>query len=191
MVTNLIIPVQNMDADFHYEGNLSNDEYNRMQLEHFNNTYGRVGDFLEGKELTYGQYGYEIRDKNPYNVVNEDSDVEVETLILNSNKGEFTEEDFYNYLKNGSKFLMIVNMNPTTIDPDAESEIRYWVEDSMRVWNDDELDKKTKIMTTPPRDLKIILSDGVKHVLKNCKIFENYSDEKYPLYFAVFVEQII
>ena len=77
---------------------------------------------------------------------------------------------------------MIVNLNPTTIDPDAESEIRYWLEDSLRVWRDEALDQRTKILSSPERDLKIVLSDGVKHTLSKCKIFEEYSDEKYPLF---------
>lgn len=191
MVTNLIIPVQNMDGSFHYDGELSNDEYNRLQLEHFNNTYGKVGDYLEGKNVTYGQYGYEIREDSPKEVVDNDNEIEVESLLLNTNKTELTEGELFDYLESGSKFLMKVNMNPTTIDPDAESEIRYWLEDSMRVWGDKALDDRTKILSSPPRDLKIVLSDGKKHILKNCKIFEDYSDEKYPLYFAVFVEKII
>ena len=191
MVTNLIFPVQDLDKNkFQFDRDLSNDEYNRMQLEHFNNTYGRVGDYLEGKNVSYGQYGYEIHEDRAYDIPDNDNEVEVESLLLNSNRADLTEADLFNYLDNGNKFIMIVNINPTTVDPDAESEIRYWLEDSMRVWNDEALDKKTKILSSPPRDLKIALSDGAKHTLRNCKIFEEYSDERFPLYFAVLVDKI-
>jgi hypothetical protein len=192
MLTNLIIPVQDTEsAKFEYEGTLSREAYESMVLDRFHRTDKQINDFMHRDRSN--NFAYDLPDETDeqyYDVDDSDNEVEVQALLLDSNKNNFDEDYLYDMADSESMFVLIVNVNPEELDDGAESELKYWLDDSMRVWEDDELDKKTKLKVSPPRDLKIELSDGNKYTLENCKIFEDYSDDRYPLYFAMVVEKI-
>ena len=192
MLTNLIIPVQDTEsAKFEYEGTLSREAYESMVLDRFHRTDKQINDFMHRDRNN--KFAYDLPDETDeqyYDVDDSDNEVEVQALLLDSNKNNFDEDYLYDMADSESMFVLIVNINPEELDDGAESELKYWLDDSMRVWEDDELDKKTKLKVSPPRDLKIELSDGNKYTLENCKIFEDYSDDRYPLYFAMVVEKI-
>ena len=192
MLTNLIIPVQDTEsAKFEYEGTLSREAYESMVLDRFHRTDKQINDFMHRDRRN--NFAYDLpneTDEQYYDVDDSDNEVEVQALLLDSNKNNFDEDYLYDMADSESMFVLIVNVNPEGLDDGAESELKYWLDDSMRVWEDDELDKKTKLKVSPPRDLKIKLSDGNKYTLENCKIFEDYSDDRYPLYFAMVVEKI-
>lgn len=114
-----------------------------------------------------------------------------ESIICDSHKNNINEEDLVNnYLNSGKKFILILNINPITIEEDANEEILYWKGESMRMWNDKSIDNKVKLEYSPMRDLKLSLSNNDNYILKNCKIFEDYSDNKFTLYFAVLVDDV-
>ena len=192
MLTNLIIPVQDTEsAKFEYEGTLSREAYESMVLDRFHRTDRQIDEFMHRDRTN--KFAYDLpddTDEQYYDVDDSDNEVEVQALLLDSNKNNFDEDYLYDMADSESMFVLIVNVNPEELDDGAESELKYWLDDSMRVWEDDELDKKTKLKVSPPRDLKIELSDGNKYTLENCKIFEDYSDDRYPLYFAMVVEKI-
>ena len=192
MLTNLIIPVQDTEsAKFEYEGTLSREAYESMVLDRFHRTDRQIDEFMHRDRSN--KFAYDLQDETDeqyYDVDDSDNEVEVQALLLDSNKNNFDEDYLYDMADSESMFVLIVNVNPEEVDDGAESELKYWLDDSMRVWEDDELDKKTKLKVSPPRDLKIELSDGNKYTLENCKIFEDYSDDRYPLYFAMVVEKI-
>ena len=192
MLTNLIIPVQDTEsAKFEYEGTLSREAYESMVLDRFHRTDRQIDEFMHRDRSN--KFAYDLPDETDeqyYDVDDSDNEVEVQALLLDSDKNNFDEDYLYDMADSESMFVLIVNVNPEELDDGAESELKYWLDDSMRVWEDDELDKKTKLKVSPPRDLKIELSDGNKYTLENCKIFEDYSDDRYPLYFAMVVEKI-
>lgn len=192
MLTNLIIPVQDTEsAKFEYEGTLSREAYESMVLDRFHRTDRQINEFMHRDRSN--KFAYDLPDdidEQYYDVDDSDKEVKVQALLLDSNKNNFDEDYLYDMADSESMFVLIVNVNPEELDDGAESELKYWLDDSMRVWDDDELDKKTKLKVSPPRDLKIELSDGNKYTLENCKIFEDYSDDRYPLYFAMVVEKI-
>ena len=192
MLTNLIIPVQDTEsAKFEYEGTLSREAYESMVLDRFHRTDRQIDEFMHRDRSN--KFAYDLpddTDEQYYDVDDSDNEVEVQALLLDSDKNNFDEDYLYDMADSESMFVLIVNVNPEELDDGAESELKYWLDDSMRVWEDDELDKKTKLKVSPPRDLKIELSDGNKYTLENCKIFEDYSDDRYPLYFAMVVEKI-
>ena len=192
MLTNLIIPVQDTEsAKFEYEGTLSREAYESMVLDRFHRTDRQIDEFMHRDRSN--KFAYDLPDETDeqyYDADDSDNEVEVQALLLDSNKNNFDEDYLYDMADSENMFVLIVNVNPEELDDGAESELKYWLDDSMRVWEDDELDKKTKLKVSPPRDLKIELSDGNKYTLENCKIFEDYSDDRYPLYFAMVVEKI-
>lgn len=190
MITKLLIPVNNTDdGKFEYDGNLSRSDYENMVMDNFRRTDRQVDAFMHGRGGYHNPYVSEI-DNRDYSELDNDVDVEVEAFLQDSNKNEFNEQTFFDRFDDGRMFVLIVNINPMDIDGNVESEIKYWLDDSYRVWSDDSLDQRTKLLTSPYRDLKIVLSDGNKYRLSNCKVFEDYSDDKFPFYFAMIVEKI-
>lgn len=192
MLTNLIIPVQDTEsAQFKYEGTLTRDAYEDMVLDKFRRTDKQIDAFLHRDKSM--DFSYDLRDDDGYGEYydgNDDNEVDVQALLLDSDRNNFDEDFLFDKADEEDMFVLIININPEGLDEDAESEIKYWLDDSYRVLGDEELDSETKLKALPPRDLKIVLSDGNKYTLKNCKIFEDYSDDKYPLYFATIVEKI-
>ena len=191
MITNLIIPVQDTEsAKFEYEGNLTREAYESMVLDRFHRTDRQIDEFMHRDRSN--KFAYDLRDDNNdyYDGEDTDNEVEVQALLLDSSKKNFDEDFLFDMADRENMFVLIVNVNPEELDDGAESELKYWLDDSMRVWGDDDLDKKTKLEVSPPRNLKIVLSDGNKYTLQNCKIFEDYSDDRYPIYFAMIVEKI-
>ena len=192
MLTNLIIPVQDTEsAQFKYDGTLTRDAYEDMVMDKFRRTDKQIDAFLHRDRSR--EFYHDISNdvgSGGYYEFNDDNEVEVQALLLDSNRNNFDEDFLFDKVDEEDMFVLIVNINPEGLDEDAESEIKYWIDDSFRVLDDDELDSETKLKALPPRYLKIELSDGNKYTLKNCKIFEDYSDEKYPLYFAIIVEKI-
>ena len=115
---------------------------------------------------------------------------EVDALLLDSNREEITIEDIYNYSTNGNKFVLIVNVNPCTIDEYANEELKYWIDDSLRIWGDTSLDNPTKLNVSPTHTMDLITENGETFSLNDCKIFEDYSYDKFPMYFAMLVDNI-
>lgn len=192
MLTNLIIPVQDTEsAQFKYEGTLTRDAYEDMVMDKFRRTDKQIDAFLHRDRSR--DFSYDLRDNDGYGEYydgNDDNEVEVQALLLDSDRNNFNEDFLFDKADEEDMFVLIININPEGLNEDAESEIKYWLDDSYRVLSDEELDSETKLKALPPRDLKIVLSDGNKYILKNCKIFEDYSDDRYPLYFATIVEKI-
>lgn len=191
MITNLIIPVQDTEsAKFEYEGNLTREAYESMVLDRFHKTDRQIDEFMHRDRSNKFAYDL-IGDNNEYyDVEDAINEIEVEALLLDSNKNNFSEDFLFDLADSDRMFLLLVNINPENLDDNAESELKYWLDDSSRIFNDDDLDKKTKLEALPPMNLKIVLSDGNKYTLQNCKIFEDYSDDRYPIYFAMIVEKI-
>ena len=192
MITNLIIPVQDTESGkFEYQGTLSRETYEDMVMDKFQRTDRQIDAFMHRDKSR--EYSYDLPLNNSgeyYEEEDTDNEVEVQVLLLDSNKNNFNEDYLFDLIDSDSMFILRVNVNPEDLDDGAESEIKYWLDDSMRVWEDCDLDKKTKLQVSPPRNLKIVLSDGNKYTLQNCKIFEDYSDDRYPIYFAMIVEKI-
>ena len=192
MLTNLIIPVQDTEsARFEYDGTLTREAYEDMVLDKFHRTDKQIDAFLHRDRNR--DFAYDLPNQNSYGEYydeNDDNEVEVEALLLDSSRTNFNEDFLFDKAGDEEMFVLIVNINPEGLDEDAESELKYWLDDSFRVLSDDSLDSETKLKALPPRDLKIVLSDGNKYTLQNCKIFEDYSDERFPLYFAIIVEKI-
>ena len=119
-------------------------------------------------------------------------------MILGGDDEDVTVDTLYEYLNKGKKFILKVNINPNSLDEDAESEIRNWMDDSRKVLNDKLLDERTMLLSLPLRDF-IIDTDLDKnndklpifHIL-GCKIIQIYSKQQsgFDFYFAMMCEKI-
>lgn len=192
----IIIPVIDTErGSFSYNGNISREEYDDMVMDNFRRTNGRVNQFVNNmrNNVSNVQSRWGVRD-----VVN-DKDIpetyynycEAQAFIQDAKKNDISEDVVLGHVTDGKMFILIVNINPNTVNEEAESELRFWMDDSRRVHEDISLtDNKVKLMRLPTRDLGIKLG-GKNYIMTGCKILENYSDRKYPYHFAFIVTKII
>jgi hypothetical protein len=123
---------------------------------------------------------------------------ESEALILDGDDYDIEISDLYDYLKAGKKFLLKININPNSLDGDAESEIRNWLDESNKVLNDTLLDNKTMLLSLPLRDFIIDTALGdddssnpIFHI-RNCRVIQIYPKKEsgYDYYFAIMCGEI-
>lgn len=195
MIVKLIIPVVdtdhiNCDTDI----NMTREEYGDMAY----NTYKRNDKAIDA-------YTRGIRPRSEYNnpYITETEynrgyrkyddlvfqDVECEAQIMDVKKQEISDEWLKEYVYNGKMLLLIVNINPSDIDPNVESELRFWMDDSGRLLNDTTLDDTTKLKYLPTRSFKIVTDEG-EYKIENCKLVENRSDDNFPYCFVIIIEKI-
>lgn len=194
MLTNIIIPVINTENnDFEYKGELSRTNYDNLVMENFLQTDKQISQFLQNGCKTTTNIN-EINGYIPNNDISipdvQYDECECEAFIQDSKKNDIAIDFFDAYRNNGNMFILIVNINPNTLNGDCESELKYWIDDSAKIQNDRDLDTETKLKILPPKNLKIKLGD-ITGELNDCKILQNYSDKKYPFHFAIIVNKII
>ena len=85
--------------------------------------------------------------------------------------------------------LLLININPNGLENNAEEELRFWVDDSMRIINDNFLDDRTRIKVLPTKTFGVEINNET-YTLKNCKLIENRSDKSFPFYFIIMIEKI-
>jgi hypothetical protein len=66
-------------------------------------------------------------------------------------------------------FVMIVDIPVKSLEPDVESEIRFWVRDSMQINVHHEIPEEQRLKMLPTKDLKVKLGD-VQGVLVKCRV---------------------
>lgn len=193
MLTKLIIPVIDTESgEFAYNGKLTREDYGNMVMDNFLRTNNQMNRFVENmrrgisntpQNIVYSSTVHRDFPEIQYNFFETD-------VFLQNSKRENIEEDFFNeYIENGKMFILILNINPN-MEPDAESELRFWLDDSKRIHNDPMIDTQTRLKALPIRGLKLKVGEK-EHVLEGCKILQDYSNKKYPYKFAIIVEKIV
>ena len=115
---------------------------------------------------------------------------ECECFITDSEDGDVSYNFIDSVIDSGRMSILKININPDTIEPDCETELKFWLDDSKKLLKDRSLDKATKMKYLPMRTFKLELG-GNDCILHNCKMFRHYNDVKNaPFYFAVLVEKI-
>lgn len=177
MITNLIIPVINTEnIDFKADREYSTEELIQMDEQFFIDRKFSVDEYLRNNN----------NNKVNDSIINYPS----ECLFLTSKKGEVDEEYFINLVNNGKMSLLLININPNGLENNAEEELRFWVDDSMRIINDNLLDDRTRIKVLPTKTFGVEINNKT-YTLKNCKLIENRSDKSFPFYFIIMIEKII
>lgn len=192
MLTKLIIPVIDTESlDFDFRGNLTRDEYGEMVMDKFLATNNQMNRFADNIRRGISnipqniQYSSTVhRDFPDFKFNFYETDVYVE----NSKKENIDETFFDNYIEKNKMCILILNVNPN-MEPDAESELRFWLDDSKKIYNDKMIDTKTRLKALPQRGLKILIGKK-EYILEGCKVLQDYPNEKYPFKFAIIVEKI-
>ena len=189
-LTKIYFPVRNLDnGDFDYGKEISTDELIRLQDEQFRRTDASISRYVHGygKDVNGGRV-FELRQKKA--VLDEVNALPMECAILGMNEGDELDNDFFLDKRNSGKmFIIRININPTVLSSDGESELKFWVDDSDKLLKDPVIDKNTKLKHLPTRDLGIDIGTQ-RLTLQRCKIIENKSSKNFPYYFAVIVEKI-
>ena len=193
MITKLYIPIIDLSrANFDYGRNLTNEEMANMEYEKFRRTDRQVDNYVT--QMQYRKDNrWDVREARNYrrdfsNVIDEDEYVECEAFFADSKKKEVSEE-FFSEHDNGRKFIITININPNSLEQEAESELRYWRDDSNGVLNDRTMDNQTKIECLMRRDLGIELG-GTRKKLEDCRIIADFSNKDFPYYYGILVSKI-
>ena len=193
MITKLYIPIIDLSrANFDYGRNLTNEEMANMEYEKFRRTDRQVDNYVT--QMQYRKDNrWDVREARNYrrdfsNVIDEDEYVECEAFFADSKKKEVSEE-FFSEHDNGKKFIITININPNSLEQEAESELRYWRDDSNGVLNDKTMDNQTKIECLMRRDLGIELG-GTRKKLEDCRIIADFSNKNFPYYYGILVSKI-
>lgn len=207
MKVKFVIPVMDTEAgNYDYNGkNISMEDYFAI----LRNRVSSTNDIMENS--LYGYDGQVVLERggfgkrNLYDIQNVNVNKEIEYVfseseawVVDGNDDDLSVDDFNEFISNGKKFILKININPNSLENDAESEIRNWMDDSDRVLEDHSLDNRTMLLTLPLRDFIIdtaVDGDDSKPIfqLLGCKIIQIYKQKKsgYPYYFAIMVEKIM
>lgn len=188
MIVKLVIPVVDTEH-INCETNLkiSNEEYGDMVYNQYKQNDRAIEAYTRGYRPLVGPYDVDSN-RLQYNDLTFEN-IECEAQIMDVKKQEINDDWLRTYVSNGKMSLLIVNINPSDIEPNLESEIRFWMDDSIRLLTDDELDDTTKLKYLPTRSFKIRTDEG-EYTIDNCKIVENRSDENFPYCFVIIIEKI-
>lgn len=197
MITKLYFHVinsesMNFDSDIH----MTNEQYDEMTYENFQKNQYMMKDFE--------RYGFSIKNNMYYNAYNDApelfnnnekekySECEAFIQIMNSNKNFYSAEEsnFYELLENGKLSIMTININPNSLEYDAESELRLWIGESNRINSDKNLDLRTKHMSLPKRDIRVKINENTILLMNNCKMIGDNSNSSYPFNLTIAVELI-
>ena len=205
MKVKFVIPVVDTEAGtYEYHGReFDMDEYFDMIRNKVDRTNRAMDAFAYGYSHGFGIQRGNAMNRGLYDIENVDRDKEIdynfsesEALVLDGDDNDVQIQDFYDLVAAGKKCLLKININPNSLDGDAESEIRKWLDESNKVLNDKMLDNKTMLLSLPLRDFIIDTatdddeSKPVFHII-NCRVIQIYPKENgYSYYFAVMCGEI-
>lgn len=205
MKVKFVIPVVDTEAGtYEYHGReFDMDEYFDMIRNRVDRTNRAMDAFAYGYSHGFGIQRGNAMNRGLYDIENVDKDKEIdynfsesEALVLDGDDNDVQIQDFYDLVAAGKKCLLKININPNSLDGDAESEIRKWLDESNKVLNDKMLDNKTMLLSLPLRDFIIDTatdddeSKPVFHII-NCRVIQIYPKENgYSYYFAVMCGEI-
>lgn len=194
MIGKIFIPIIQLN-DVEYDENFKHEVIRRYDF--------KVGEFND-KEQRTEMYDDSINEYtlSLYNRRNMDDDYHVkdiphiikqcecECFVTDSEDNDVSYDFIGSVIESGRMSILKININPDTIEPDCESELKFWLDDSNKLLKDMSLDKTTKIKYLPVRTFKLELG-GNNCMLHNCKMFRYYDNVKNaPFYFAILVEKI-
>ena len=180
MLTKIQIPVIDTESGkFEYGGNLSTRDFENMVYRNFTENDRKVQQFVDNMQYNSNNFSDGLRNERVNNrFSDENGDVEekinymeAEAFVQNSKKEDIGADFFKNQLEGGNMFIIILNLNPTSMEGDAESEVLFWKADSNRVLKDSSTTDEVKLKTLSVRNLKIEVENEY-YTLKNCKIIQ-------------------
>lgn len=159
---------------------LTYEEYNkRLKEEHLKSNAMFNGNYLhkkykvsEQQHVKYDETKYEYYD--------------ITCPILNGRRAEMQPFELVKCRADGSMFIMLVDIPIKSIDQDVESEIRFWVKDSMSINTHHEIPENERLKMLPTKDLKIKVGD-ISGILCKCRVVDFWS----PFRIMILVERFL
>ena len=206
MKVKFVIPVINTEiGNYEYKGrDFTANEYFNMIQNRSIQTQKIMDDFVSNYRNGFSiNSNYLANDLYDSKNVNKNKEIdytfsESEALIFDGYDNDININDLYNYLTSGKKFLLKININPNSLDGNAESELRYWLKESKNILKDTTLDNKTMLLSLPLRDFIIDTAigndddDNPIFQILNCRVIQIYPkvESGYDYYFAIMCGEI-
>lgn len=137
-----------------------NEEFKRFDAT-FNN---RGGDFLNQK---YGVY----EQNNKYIDKTKIEFYDIHCNILNARKNDMQDFELIKCKMDKLMFIAIVDIPISTVDSDVESELRFWIKDSMSINVHHEIPEEKRLQMLPTKTLKI-KTGGFTGELEKCRVID-------------------
>ena len=188
MIGKLIIEVIDTEkGDYTCDREFTEEEYGDRLLNHVRHTNDDINNMLYGGNVGYNKYASDVAAYKDVDFLTNDS--ECEALFLDQNRNDVESEYFLNHVDDGKMFITLINVNPNSLENDAESELKFWIDDSKKILDDKQLTDEAKLRVLPTRNLKIKIDNQI-FILKNNKIIQDFSNEKYKFFIGVIVMKI-
>lgn len=152
---------------------LSFDEYDRRLNTEWNSQASRNVNMLiqGGYDVSYLNKRYGMLD---YQQMQKDNTkweyYEVSCPIMNMRKNELQPEELIKCRMERLMFVIIVDI-PNSIDSDVESELKFWIRDSMEINVHHEIPDHERLKMLPTKDLRIKVGD-VEGTLVKCRVID-------------------
>lgn len=167
------------------------------------------GDKKTGEGLTYEEYDKRLRENyndfntifnggylnKKYGILEHNSKTidktkyeyyDIDCPIYNMRKGDMQPFELVKCRAEGLMFIMIIDVPIKLVDSDVESELRFWIKDSMSINIHHEIPDEKRLEMLPTKELKVKMGD-VEGVLSKCRLinFEN------PFRLTILVDKMI
>lgn len=162
-------------------------EYDKRLRDDYNNSNGSLNSYLSGQSnIDFLNKKYGILDKG--NMKKDDTKYEfydVDCPVYNMRKADMQPFELVRCRAEKLMFIMIIDVPIKLIDSDVESELRFWVRDSMSINVHHEIPDAKRLEMLPKKDLKIQMGD-VRGILNKCKVINFES----PFRLTILVDSI-
>lgn len=188
----LYVPYSNGDAynGFKYEGKITKEEYAKKMLEYYNSHKDGIdcviGSKGLGRNIAINPYRKEKGKYNQQTFYYQP----VEAKVFDIEGMDEKIDELIHFYKTGEQFIVIIallNLSSADESGELESDIKAWTTESRKINNTNRMTEDEKIKSLSKKSLKLKFKDSKSSaILKNCKMVEVYSRNK----FALLVESI-
>lgn len=191
MITKIYFPVANTAAlTSSTNVDMSTEDYENAIVENCYRNKAMMDDFtthgFNMRNRTY--YGVEYSDDDKSNIQDYIEYHEIEALVK-LHTGNDINIEYFNKLVDSEKMsILSININPTDMDYDVESELNMWIGDSDKI-NKSALDNQTKMLSLEGKNIKIKIDESI-FLMENCKILKNDGDRNNPFSIIIIIEKI-
>lgn len=146
-------------------------EYDKRLRDDYNNINNSLNNYLSGNSnIDYLNKKYGILDKT--NMKKDNTKYEyydVDCSVYNMRKVDMQPFELVRCRAEKLMFIMIIDVPVKLIDSDVESELRFWIKDSMSINVHHEIPDAKRLEMLPKKDLKIKMGD-VSGILNKCRV---------------------
>lgn len=170
-------PEQEKQDAFSVKEEISQDEYVRM-LREYSSTIG----MKSNSNNTMSRYGiYDIPQEH-YEEKEEYTKCSAKIYDISGKLCDINE--IYKIQKNGMG-VIIFELTDQEVSESFESEFRIWQKESLKINNDESIDKNSKLQFLPTKDLRFEI-DYHLFELSGCKLYLDYGNNR----FAIIIQKI-